>query len=74
MKNGTLSLMGASALALLTTAPVSAAIFNDQLGLAWASNRDLTNAQFAQRSLKLSPAGPGVGIYSFTFVSCEAGK
>jgi CubicO group peptidase (beta-lactamase class C family) len=49
MKNGTLSLMGASALALLTTAPLSAAIFNDQLGLAWASNRDLTNAQFTQR-------------------------
>lgn len=29
------------------------------------------NAVFAQRTLKLATAEPGMGIYSFTFVSCE---
>jgi thiol-disulfide isomerase/thioredoxin len=32
------------------------------------------NAKFGQRTLKLCPADPGVGIYSFTFVSCEVGQ
>ncbi len=41
--------VAALALALLATLPASAGIFNDQLGLAWASFRDLTSAQFAQR-------------------------
>lgn len=31
----------------------------------------IKNAKFAQRTLKLSTAEPGMGIYSFTFVSCE---
>ena len=29
------------------------------------------NAKFGQRTLKLATAEPGMGIYSFTFVSCE---
>jgi thiol-disulfide isomerase/thioredoxin len=32
------------------------------------------NAEFAQRTLKLTTADPGMGIYSFTFVSCEVSK
>lgn len=32
------------------------------------------NARYGQRQLKLAPAESGLGIYSFTFVSCEAGK
>jgi CubicO group peptidase (beta-lactamase class C family) len=40
--------MAAFFLGLLTALPASAGIFNDPLGLAWASRRDLTNAQFAQ--------------------------
>lgn len=31
----------------------------------------IKNAKYAQRSLKLLPAEPGLGVYSFTFVSCE---
>jgi thiol-disulfide isomerase/thioredoxin len=34
----------------------------------------LKNAEFAQRTLKLAVADPGLGIYSFTFVSCEIAK
>lgn len=29
------------------------------------------NAQFGQRTLRLAPDGPGMGIYTFTFSSCE---
>lgn len=32
------------------------------------------NAAFGQRTLKLAPAGPGMGIYTFTFSSCEVPK
>lgn len=32
------------------------------------------NAEFAQRTLKLATADPGMGVYSFTFVSCEVSK
>lgn len=31
----------------------------------------IKNAKFGQRTLKLAPANTGVGIYSYTFVSCE---
>ncbi len=31
----------------------------------------IKNAKFAQRTLKLATGDPGMGIYSFTFVSCE---
>jgi thiol-disulfide isomerase/thioredoxin len=31
----------------------------------------IKNAEFGQRTLKLATADPGMGIYSFTFVSCE---
>ncbi|HEU4753437.1 MAG TPA: hypothetical protein VFU47_10060, partial [Armatimonadota bacterium] len=34
----------------------------------------IKNAEFAQRTLKLATAEPGLGIYSFTFVSCELPK
>ena len=35
----------------------------------------IKNARFGQRTLKLATAEPGMGIYSFTFVSCTvAGK
>jgi thiol-disulfide isomerase/thioredoxin len=34
----------------------------------------IKNASFAQRTLKLATAEPGMGIYSFTFVSCEKPK
>jgi thiol-disulfide isomerase/thioredoxin len=34
----------------------------------------IKNAEFAQRTLKLATAQPGMGIYSFTFVSCEIPK
>jgi CubicO group peptidase (beta-lactamase class C family) len=37
------------ALGQMTAVRATAGIFNDQLGLAWASYRDLTNAQFAAR-------------------------
>jgi thiol-disulfide isomerase/thioredoxin len=30
------------------------------------------NAKFGQRTLKLLPADEGLGLYSFTFISCEA--
>jgi thiol-disulfide isomerase/thioredoxin len=33
----------------------------------------IKNAKFGQRTLKLATADPGMGIYSFTFVSCELG-
>jgi hypothetical protein len=32
----------------------------------------IKNAKFAQRELKLLTADEGVGLYAFTFVSCEA--
>jgi CubicO group peptidase (beta-lactamase class C family) len=42
--------LGAAFVALaLTVLSASAGVLNDQLGLAWASRRDLTSAQFAQR-------------------------
>ncbi|MFN3648981.1 MAG: redoxin domain-containing protein [Armatimonadota bacterium] len=34
----------------------------------------IKNAKFGQRKLKLAPTTPGMGIYSFTFVSCEVPK
>jgi hypothetical protein len=34
----------------------------------------IKNAEFGQRTLKLSVADPGLGVYSFTFVSCEVPK
>ena len=34
----------------------------------------IKNAEFGQRTLKLATAEPGMGIYSFTFVSCEVSK
>ncbi|MBM3459475.1 MAG: redoxin domain-containing protein [Armatimonadetes bacterium] len=34
----------------------------------------IKNAKFGQRTLKLATAEPGMGIYSFTFVSCEKAK
>jgi thiol-disulfide isomerase/thioredoxin len=34
----------------------------------------IKNAKFGQRTLKLAPDSPGMGIYSFTFVSCEVPK
>jgi thiol-disulfide isomerase/thioredoxin len=32
------------------------------------------NAEYGQRTLKLAPSDPGMGIYSFTFVSCTVPK
>jgi len=32
------------------------------------------NAKFGQHDLRLTPQGYGVGLYSFAFESCEAGK
>jgi len=34
----------------------------------------IKNAKYGQRSLKLLPADPGLGVYSFTFVSCEVAR
>ena len=34
----------------------------------------IKNAAFGQRLLKLAPEDTGLGIYSFTFVSCEQGR
>lgn len=34
----------------------------------------IKNAAFAQRTLKLAPTGGGMGIYTFTFSSCEVPK
>jgi len=34
----------------------------------------IKNAQYGQRTLRLATAEPGMGIYSFTFVSCELPK
>lgn len=34
----------------------------------------IRNAKYGQRTLRLAPTSPGLGIYSFTFVSCEVAK
>jgi thiol-disulfide isomerase/thioredoxin len=34
----------------------------------------IKNAEFGQRTLRLAPDGPGMGIYTFTFSSCEIPK
>lgn len=34
----------------------------------------IKNAKFGQHGLRLATAQPGLGVYSYTFVSCELGK